>query len=88
MFNSRNVNPCHLSLLTRIRYIDGEIQFLKKSAIEIHLIQSSKNISLQFVYYILDNPPCGPGGDNLIDSSGKRKYFVSFFFTQISHKYK
>ena len=37
------------------------------------------------MYNILDNSPRGPGSDNLIDSSGKRKYFVSFFF---SDKYK
>ena len=56
-----------------------------QSAFETDLIQSSENIFLQLVYNILDNSPRCPGSDNLIDSSGKRKYFVSFFF---SDKYK
>ena len=64
----------------------GKIRILgSKSAFETDLIQSSENIFLQLVYNILDNSPRGPGSDNLIDSSGKRKYFVSFFF---SDKYK
>lgn len=88
MLNSRNVNPLITNHLHLADHIDegGKIRILgSKSAFETDLIQSSENIFLQLVYNILDNSPRGPGSDNLIDSSGKRKYFVSFFF---SDKYK
>ena len=88
MLNSRNVNPLITNYLHLADHIDEEkyeFQNQSQSAFETNLIQSSENIFLQLVYNILDNSPRGPGGDNLIDSSGKRKYFVSFFF---SDKYK
>ena len=89
MLNSRNVNPLITNHLHLADHIDEEEKYEfwdeSQSAFETDLIQSSENIFLQLVYNILDNSPRCPGSDNLIDSSGKRKYFVSSFF---SDKYK